>query len=121
MSGVSVTVQMERLVITDDGPDTSYLHQDYRDVKDPAEREKYLAQDRARVEAYDRGEWHFIGVRARAHVEVRRGKNITCYTIDSAGLWGIESDSDDSYLEEVFREEAAQLEADIKALGEAKR
>lgn len=117
---VTVKVQFERLQCDDSDGDISYLQQDYRDVT-PTQRAEYLARDRARLDAYKRGDWHFIGIRARAHVDVTRGKVTTSYTLDSPGLWGIESDSDDSYLESVFREEAEMLEDDIKAFGNAKR
>ena len=73
--------------------------------------QKYGLQDFARMEALERCEWGYLGIYAVAEV-------IVCGTLQrvrSAGLWGIESDSEDGYFAEVAEEELAQL-ADI--LGE---
>lgn len=72
--------------------------------------------DPERVKAYRAGQWHFIGIRAKAVIDVIRQGYTTQYEFESAGLWGIESDSDESYLQEVFREECHQLKSDIEAI-----
>lgn len=64
------TVKFTIETLDDSDPDTSYLSQDYLDVPDAAERQKYLAQDAARLAAYKRGDWHYIGVRARATITI---------------------------------------------------
>lgn len=74
--------------------------------------------DADRIAAWNRGEWGFIGIRARAIVAVVRNGSGTYYTLDSAGLWGIEDDSGEAYLAEVFQEERDALEADLKALAQ---
>jgi hypothetical protein len=66
--------------------------------------------DYQRAEAYNRGAWCMVGVWAEAEVIVSG----TVQRIRSGGLWGIESDSDASYFEEVAREQLAEL-ADILA------
>lgn len=71
-----------------------------------------------RMEAWRRGEWAYVGVIARAHISLPvGGGSFRLFIIDSAGLWGIESDAGD-YLKEVFGEEQKALISDLKSLGE---
>jgi hypothetical protein len=84
-------------------------------ITSPADFDCY---DADRIAAWNRGEWGFIGIRARAIVAVVRNGSGTYYTLDSAGLWGIEEDSTEDYLEEVFQEQRNELEADLKALAQ---
>lgn len=116
MSDVNVTVTFKREECEDNSPDLSHLEQSYDDVADPAERAKYRQQDLARLVAYRRGDWHMIGIRAKAQILVQRNGFGTWYEMESAGLWGIESDSGEEYLTEVFAEECATLRADIEAM-----
>ena len=115
---VTVTFSREEIDPTHDD-DTSYLEQGYADVKDPAERQRYLDSDAERLAAYRRGDWHFIGIRAKATVWVQHNNCRTYYELESAGLYGIESDSSEEYLQEVFRDECYILLADIRAFGSA--
>ncbi len=120
MNKPKVTVTFERQVIDDDSyPDLSYLEQDYKDVVDEAEREKYKAQNAERLAAYNRGEWHMIGIRAVAIVWVERVNYRTSYEITSPGIWGIESDSGEEYLRDTFDNECDVLREDIKYFGDA--
>lgn len=113
---IKVTVTFAREECDDDSPDLSYLEQDYNDVEDAAERVKYREQDRARLDAYRRDEWRMIGIRAKATIWIDRPGYRTNYTLESPGLWGIESDSGEAYFAEVFADECATLRADIEAL-----
>jgi hypothetical protein len=79
--------------------------------------EEYREEDQARLDAWKNDEWHGIGIRARADILIVRNGVGTTHTLTSAGLWGIESDSGEEYLSEVFEEEKAALREDIKALG----
>jgi hypothetical protein len=68
----------------------------------------YRRQDEARLAAWRNDEWHFVGIRARATINIPYGANPQCWItaeLLSPGLWGIESDSSDAYLQEVYREE----------------
>lgn len=56
----------------------------------------YVEHDHARLEALASGQWDYIGVL----VELRLNER----TIGSDSLWGIESDSDSSYLAEIISE-----------------
>ena len=73
-----------------------------------------VEQDYQRLEALQRGDWHFIGVIAKA--EIVSGGGI-CQTIRSGGLWGVESDSGKEYLAEVAKEELDTLRAELAGLG----
>lgn len=119
MNTPTVSIVFERKVMVDESADLSYLEQDYADVTDPAQRAEYRHQDAERIRSYNRGNWHMVGVRAVAHITVTRGNHSTLYTLESAGLWGIESDSGEDYLGEVYAEQCAELQADIDAIRSA--
>lgn len=72
-------------------------------------------QDYERMEAYSNGQWNMVGIIAKA--EIRNPESMVTQVIRSGGLWGIESDSDASYLEEVGNEQLAELRAELTALG----
>jgi hypothetical protein len=91
-------LEIKTLVERDEDADTSYLDQDG-------------FEDR-RAE-YEQGDFHFVGVRTEAEVEVAG----VVQTLHSGGLWGIESDSDRSYLEEVAGEQYAELRRILKDVG----
>jgi hypothetical protein len=65
-------------------------------------------QDEARLKAWLNDEWYFLAVRAKATIKIPHGTNPQCWITSellSPGLWGIASDSDDAYLQEVYHEE----------------
>jgi hypothetical protein len=79
----------------------------------------YRAQDQARLDAWRAGEWHFLGVRARATIKVPHGINLQCWITSellSPGLWGIESDSGNEYFLQVYQEEREILIAMLASL-----
>lgn len=76
-----------------------------------------VEQDYERMEAYNRGGWCMMGVYAEAEISVIG----VCQTIRSGGLWGIESDSEDSYFSEVGAEELNDLRNQLEALGFSRR
>ncbi len=78
----------------------------------------YIESDYARYEKYNRGDWHMMGIRAAIDLEIPTGRGGTIsQTITSPGVWGIESDSDASFLDEVFQDECRQLEDMLQAMG----
>ena len=89
------------LVLPDDDPDTSFWDQS----TDP--------EDQNRKEAYRRGDFSFVGVRAEAKIIV----DGIPQTITSGGLWGIESDVGDAYIKGVAQEEFTDLRKILKTLG----
>ena len=79
----------------------------------------YRAEDEAELTAWRNGEWHFVGIRARAVIKIPYGINPECWITSellSPGLWGIESDSGDEYFQEVYQEERTELIAMLASL-----
>ena len=86
----------------DDTPDPSYLEQQGMGFED-------------RLAAFNRGDFCFVGVYAR--YELHNWQSGVTASFRSAGLFGIESDSDGTYFQQVFAEERQSLIADLEALG----
>ena len=78
-------------------------------------KELYLQakRDYERMESLQRGNWQFIGIKAEAKITV----NGIIQHISSGGLWGIESDIGDDYIEEVEKAELSDLKNQLKELG----
>lgn len=118
-----VTVTFSRETMDDCDGDISYLQQEYSDLIDDAERARYKAEDAKRVAAYHNGDWHFVGIRAKAMIRIDHENGNQRYSyfheLTSCGIFGIESDSDESYFAEVYADECAQLKADIEAMKDA--
>lgn len=131
-----VGCKVERL--EDDWPDLSYLGEytdrwqegalerpgagprEYRYfIPANCETEEEGRENLARADAYGR-DWWSIGVQARAEVAIPVGGGAAVVQeVVSGGLWGIASDSDRGYLEEVAREEVAQVRALLEGMGMA--
>ena len=84
-----------------------------------AEIRSYILQDYERAERLNRGDWCFLGIRAEA--EVQAETNGAIQTLTSGGLWGIESDSEKSYIEEEETNQLAELRGVLKAFGFSSR
>lgn len=72
----------------------------------------YALEDMRRLENFGKT-WVTIGIRAKAQIVVRD----TILNIGTAGLWGIESDSDDDYKTEIEIEELSNLKEILRELG----
>lgn len=86
------------------------------DGKTQSEKKEYAKQakqDYERMERLNRGNWHYISIRAEATVIIGN----VIQTISSGGLWGIESDSGDDYIKEIEKEELDNLAEILKELG----
>jgi hypothetical protein len=84
----------EMRVIPDETADASYLDQEgWEDRK----------------VQYERGDFDFVGVRAVATLRIPHGCDYIDSKVESPGLWGIESDSDDEYVRSVYDEEVQLL------------
>lgn len=69
----------------------------------------YAVEDCERVESMSRGNWEYIGIEAEFEVVHTDAKgNEFPKTIQSGGVWGIESDSGESYFQEIGREQIAE-------------
>lgn len=103
-------------IMPDESPDLSFLEQDYNEEL-PRDRAKYLEQDRLRIAAYNRGDWHMTGIRARADILIPAGGNaFAMYTLTSPGVWGVESDCGEGYQQELYGDELDTLKAHMRAL-----
>lgn len=69
--------------------------------------------DFQRMEAYNNQQWGMVGVYAQAGIVVA---GLT-QTVQSGGLWGIESDSDESYFAEIEKEQLSELVTVLEELG----
>jgi hypothetical protein len=110
---MKVTVTFSRQEVHDDSPDLSYLEDT------DASTAEYHERNAERLKAYYRGDWHMIGIRAKAIIWIERKGYRTNYELESPGLWGIEYDSSEEYLREVFEQECDQLRQDIEAIRSA--
>lgn len=91
--------KIEMVVVPDESPDPSYLYQEGLGFED-------------RRAAYERGEFGFVGVKAVAEINISG----IIETIESPGLWGIEDDSGDEHLKDVYRDELSTLYEMLKEL-----
>lgn len=72
-----------------------------------------------RLLAWQAGEWSYIGIRARAHIFTVQSGMGKHSTLESAGIWGIESDSDKGFLDEVYQDQVQALKDEIEAMQNA--
>lgn len=84
-------------------------------AQDPDPESSYLDQDEFedRQAEYKRGDFHFVSARAEAEVVIEG----VIQTLTSGGLNGIESDSEQEYLDEIIAEEWKSLRDVLKAVG----
>lgn len=107
----------------DQYPDLSYLEQDYNDVTDIKEREKYLQQDKERLESYYNDNWFMMGIYAKTTIHIPLGligysmtNDFLMIQIKSGGIWGIESDSDDDYIKSEIDSQIEEIKKILKVL-----
>lgn len=80
------------------------------------QRRKYTLEDYERMEAYNRGDWHCLGIHAQAQIDIG-GTASPLQTIRSGGLWGIDSDSGDDSLRSVEDEQLSCLALLLAEIG----
>jgi hypothetical protein len=73
-----------------------------------------VEQDYQRMEALNRGDWWFIGIRVDAVVQLTG--DLTQH-ITSGGLWGIESDSGENHMKEIAADQLQELRGELQAIG----
>jgi hypothetical protein len=88
------------------------------EVQGTEEYRKYGLQDFNRMESLESGSWYFIGIKAKAKVQLRGD---LVQTITSGGLWGIPSDSEKVYIEEEKENQLSELREELKAAGFSKK
>lgn len=77
----------------------------------------YAKHDKERLDAYNKGTWEMIGIRAVATIHIPvNDDTVKIQTIESGGLFSIESDSDDSYVQDIGREQIAEVKNHLRIL-----
>jgi hypothetical protein len=61
--------------------------------------EKQMQQAKDRMDAYENNEWCYVGVYAVAKIYDYNGSNMTSYSLQSSGIWGVESDCNEALVE----------------------
>jgi hypothetical protein len=74
---------------------------------------EYKEQDQERLDAFNRGDWSMVGVRAEVEVAIAG----TVQTIRTPGVWAVESDSSQSYFNELGTQEYAELLVILAEMG----
>ena len=98
---VKAMVTITRELVPDEDPDVSYLEQDeYQD----------------RLKEYKRGMFGFVGVQAVATISVPYGRDWIITHLRSPGIWGVENDSGEDHLNDIFSDEKAVLITMLEAL-----
>lgn len=81
--------------------------------------QEYGLQDHKRMEELNRGDFCFLGIMAEARISypVNEAGDRRLETLTSGGIGGVESDCDDSYMEELEREQLDDLKAHLETFG----
>lgn len=100
-------------------PDATWIPKDITDKRAYWHKamQKNAQLDYERIQNFDAGNFYFFGVRAVAEVVIGE----TYQTIQSGGLWSIESDSEEAYIREIEQDELAALRSILSDLGFSKR
>ena len=80
---------------------------------------KYGKQDFERMEGLQRGDWHHVGIVAKATILIPclDGDSYRNEDLCSAGLWGIESDCDEASLKEISDDQIQELRDYLESWG----
>jgi len=85
---------------------------------------KWMDSDKERLESYGNS-WEMMGIIAEAEIYIpHKGYQPPSWQIQkitSGGLWGIETDSDKSYIKSVEEGQIDELKDNLKALGISER
>jgi hypothetical protein len=78
----------------------------------------YIKQDEERLSDYYRGDWCMVGVLCEVSIKTKTNWAIDP-VIARSSIWGIESDSDESYFFTVAEEQIEEAKHDLANLREA--
>jgi hypothetical protein len=110
------TVIVSRILDTDG--DLSNLEQEYSDCT-PEEQAQYKEQDAKRLAGYNNGEWCYVGVAVSIRKNTASNWADGGLEVGRASVWGIESDSEESYFASVEADEIAEAFAEVERLRKA--
>jgi hypothetical protein len=111
--GFTVTVSRLR----DEDPDVSYLAQDYSDHT-ATERGELIRRDVDRLASFAAGEWFMVGIAVGIRKQTSSNWADGGPEVGRASIWGIESDSDESYLVSTEAEMVTEAFEEVKRLRE---
>jgi hypothetical protein len=99
-----------KTVQAEDGSIISSFRYSNEDIKKYGLKQvqRWVDEDHERLESYG-DEWWMIGIRAAAEIYIPAGDSFIIQMIESPGVWGIESDSGETYFKEVFSHELTVL------------
>ena len=78
-----------------------------------ATNKKEANQDFDRIMSYENGNWCMVSIIAEAEIHIQHNGYSRIHHITSAGLYGIESDSDNSYFIDIAKQELADLKENL--------
>jgi len=87
---------------------------------DNVENMKQAKQNYKRMIDYNNNHWWMIGIKAEAEIATGTKGWQLLNTIKSGGLWGIETDCDDSHIKEIENEQLDELKDVLRKLGFSK-
>lgn len=119
VTSITMVTQVDDHADAPDDSDDGFWPSEDRSAAGYVEPEKFdeeMEKAERRMTGWRNGDWCFMGVMAKATVCVIKNGHGTSYEITSAGLWGVESDSDDEYVLSIFKEETEALVADIRTM-----
>jgi hypothetical protein len=96
-----------------------FIPADSGEKPDSPNYKKYALENYSRMEDINNGNVGFYGISAEAKVltQYPGSDHWLINTLSSGGLWGIESDSDPSYFEEIEKEQLEELKDVLKEYG----
>ena len=86
--------------------------------KHPRRTRRYIKEDMKRLNSYGE-DWYMIGIVAEAQISYPLNNNgdRRLEWLSSGGIWGVESDSDESYLKEMEEEQLSELKEHLETFG----
>lgn len=94
-----------------------------KDVEEEGQNKvlEWIENDEKRLNQFNKGEVWQVGIRAKAVIAIpsKVNKSYKRTIIKSAGLWGIDSDSSESHIQEIEEEQLRELENELKMLNVA--
>ena len=79
------------------------------------ENPEYGQQDYERMLAFDHGKWCMVGITVDISIKTKTNWAVPP-VVGRASVWGVESDSEESYFTELENEMIREAEADLKNL-----
>ena len=90
-------------------------------LPDPCPDTSYLKQEgfEERLQELQQGRFSFMGIRASCtlHIGIGQADHLILHRFKSPGVWGVETDSSDEHIQQLFEDERSLLLAMLDAIG----